>query len=59
MLWHPSHSATPPEWKEYAVVLTPTATRTAITAMSVTFTLFIRSSFVFSPWFGEFDPVRV
>jgi hypothetical protein len=57
MLWQPSHSATPPEWNEYAVVLTPTATRAANNAKSVTFTIFIFSSFVFSPGFGEIVPV--
>jgi hypothetical protein len=51
MLWQPSHSATPPEWNAYEVVLKPTATRAAKTAKSVTFTTFI-SPPCFSPAAG-------
>jgi hypothetical protein len=57
MLWQPSHSATPPEWNAYEVVLTPTAMSAIRTAKNVAFATFIFSSFVFSPEFGEFVPV--
>ena len=46
MLWQPPHSATPPEWKAYEVVLTPTATRAARSAKRVILAIFISP-----PWF--------
>jgi len=48
MLWQPAHSATPPEWKAYEVVLTPTATSAARRVKRVTFATFISPPFSLS-----------
>jgi hypothetical protein len=44
MLWQPSHSATPPEWKAYAIPLIPRAITVAVKTIKLNFNPFIFSS---------------
>jgi hypothetical protein len=47
MLWQPPHSATPPEWKAYAIPLKPMVNKAAAMITNPNFNPFISSSYFF------------